>query len=426
MWNKLIAGLCLALLVVTGVPALLATPGTAQNTIPALGPLPTPVPPDITQGPLPSPAASTVAWSPDGSTIALGGPFGLILYAADITAATVLTQDATIITDLAWSPDSSRIAAATAAQGVIVWDRTTREQLATLNGTTVALTSVAWSPDGATLASSSVDGTVLLWDTSTYTQQATLPYTGTSTITTLAWNPTSTQLAGGDIATLYVWDVATQTVVSTFFLLQSAEQSLEWSPDGQQLITAGPQVLNATTGDPIGPYETCSDGTDTVAQPRPDGTALASAGVSRSGVSVCIVPLTADPPRLLAYPATGEALIRLTWNPNGSEVAGVTGSGWLHLWDAASGEKRATLPRPGVTLAELERQIIACTASDGLEVALSRDLQAADYSGFIDRVAAQPADLLQPDCNTQLIGIAHYLTNNPLSATQLFLPIVQR
>ena len=47
---------------------------------------------------------------------------------------------------------------------ILLWDVSSREEIATLEGHTAGVSSVVFLPDGATLASGSDDGTILLWD----------------------------------------------------------------------------------------------------------------------------------------------------------------------------------------------------------------------------------------------------------------------
>ena len=68
---------------------------------------------------------------------------------------------------VAFSPDGTRIASASADKTIRIWDAQTGEEVATLTGHTDAVVTVAYSPDGSKLASGSDDRTVRLWDTRT-------------------------------------------------------------------------------------------------------------------------------------------------------------------------------------------------------------------------------------------------------------------
>lgn len=70
-------------------------------------------------------------------------------------------------TVLAWSPDGQTLAGSAGARdardyGVYLW-RANGTPLATLDGHSGPIPALAWSPDGRVLASGSLDGTVRLW-----------------------------------------------------------------------------------------------------------------------------------------------------------------------------------------------------------------------------------------------------------------------
>ena len=65
--------------------------------------------------------------------------------------------------ELAYSPDSKQLAAASAI-GIWIYDARTGKDLHVFTGHTSNVQCIAYSPDGRTLASGSYDGTILLWD----------------------------------------------------------------------------------------------------------------------------------------------------------------------------------------------------------------------------------------------------------------------
>ncbi len=67
------------------------------------------------------------------------------------------------ISEIAYSPDGTRLAVGS-APGIWLYDTQTGEELSLLTGHTSWVRSVSFSPDGQTLASGSDGGTVLLWD----------------------------------------------------------------------------------------------------------------------------------------------------------------------------------------------------------------------------------------------------------------------
>jgi WD40 repeat protein len=76
--------------------------------------------------------------------------------------ATLKGHDAAV-TSVAFSPDGKTLASGSHDYTVKLWDAQTRQNLTTLEGHTLGIISVAFSPDGKTLASGSADKTVKLW-----------------------------------------------------------------------------------------------------------------------------------------------------------------------------------------------------------------------------------------------------------------------
>jgi hypothetical protein len=64
---------------------------------------------------------------------------------------------------VAWSPDGTRLASASADKTVRIWDPATGTQTQQLDGHTDSVRGVAWSPDSTRLASASADKTVRIW-----------------------------------------------------------------------------------------------------------------------------------------------------------------------------------------------------------------------------------------------------------------------
>ena len=69
------------------------------------------------------------------------------------------------VTDVAWSPDSRRVATASLDNRVGVWDGVTGAHVAWLDGHTSYAKGVAWDPVSKYVASSGDDGALILWST---------------------------------------------------------------------------------------------------------------------------------------------------------------------------------------------------------------------------------------------------------------------
>ena len=109
---------------------------------------------------------STLAFSPDSKTIALGDTKGIVLWNVTPTGiqerGKIKDKSRSFSSILIFSPDG-KILLDTRNSEIIVWE-TNGINLGTLSGHTETVTTLVFSHDGKTLASGSDDGTVLLWD----------------------------------------------------------------------------------------------------------------------------------------------------------------------------------------------------------------------------------------------------------------------
>jgi WD40 repeat protein len=79
------------------------------------------------------------------------------------------------VTDIAYSPNGSKIATVSGDTTAKIWDAATGTELLTLTGHSAELRPVAFSPDGKFLATGSGDNTAKVWDVATGEEILTLP-----------------------------------------------------------------------------------------------------------------------------------------------------------------------------------------------------------------------------------------------------------
>lgn len=235
----------------------------------------------------------TVAWSPDGLTLASGADDAqVLLWGTDGTVRQRIAHPASIHA-LAWSPDSQRLVTGSnnqvlflnaqtgaplfrstrrhhaavsslawtthnqdvqvvsggADDRAIVWNTTKYGSQTIFTRHTAPIDSVSWALDGQTVASSSQGGVVRVWNATSgqevhaFYQDAKVP------MRVLAFSPVDTTLAvGGDDGIVRFWNGQTcqqQTVVNgaqrcvdvpqRVHVSHSAIRSLTWSPDGRFL-----------------------------------------------------------------------------------------------------------------------------------------------------------------------------------------------
>ena len=114
-----------------------------------------------------------ITYSPDESQLAVAGSIGIWVYDADTGAeVALLTGHTGAVSSIAYNPDGTTLASGSADGTVRLWDTTTGALKNTLTGHRPgdrgAVTSVVYSPDGTTLATGGYRD-ARLWDPTTGT-----------------------------------------------------------------------------------------------------------------------------------------------------------------------------------------------------------------------------------------------------------------
>jgi WD40 repeat protein len=185
---------------------------------------------------------SSVAFSPDGQTVASGGSSDrtVILWGTQAGASLrSLTGHRRPVRSVAFAPDGRTVASGGEDNTVIIWDTQAGAPVRVLRGHAHFVNSVAFAPDGRTVASGSVDTTVRLWDVQTGTVQATLAGHG-GTVWSVAFAPDGRTVASGSVdTTVRLWDVQTGTVQATLAGHGGTVWSVAFAPDGRTVASGG-------------------------------------------------------------------------------------------------------------------------------------------------------------------------------------------
>lgn len=107
-----------------------------------------------------------LAWSPDGSQIAVGTNDGVWIHQANVLEEVEHIIEANFVTALDWHPTENWIATGNQSpeeDPLRVWDADTRQVLYVLEGHQHIITGVKWSPDGQFIATTSWDETTRVW-----------------------------------------------------------------------------------------------------------------------------------------------------------------------------------------------------------------------------------------------------------------------
>jgi WD40 repeat protein len=284
---------------------------------------------------------------------------------------------------VAWSPDGKTLASASWDRTIRLWGPTTGRELRRFVGHTSAVMCAAFSPDGKTLVSGGNGGdpgNVRVWDVATGKERLALKAHDGSVVNAVAVAPDGRSFASGGggngAVTLTLWDLTTGKELRQLGGKDNGVHSVAFSPDGKVLAAAygslgwfgrPPAMRPPTpgglvrlwdvgTGKELHTLKGYGNGVRSVAF-APDGKRLVSGShdgtvrvwdaVTGKELRKIDVPVRGRPsdPKGMAVDRGG--VYAVAFGRDGKAVASGDFDGTVYLWDAATGRRLHTLAGHG-------------------------------------------------------------------------------
>ncbi len=290
--------------------------------------------------------ASTVAFSPDGKSLASGAEDGSIfLWDVDAGVTTFqLPGHRTRVTCLAWSPDSEVLASSSLDGHVFLWKAGIGMARHSLSGHSgMPVNALVWASDGSTLYTGGDDETIGVWEAELGRRQRTL--TGhTQPVRSLAFDPIYQRIvSGSDDGTIRVWSEDGHSVILRGH--DNPVRDVLFDPKGETVLSVGDKGF-------IIEMDTLGDLSQTELEPIHGAFSIESVAFSPDGKR--FLSASKDQHLVLWDALSGEPLRRLRGHTNLVNAAVYSSDGryivsgshdkTARLWDATTGRALRVYP----------------------------------------------------------------------------------
>ncbi len=286
--------------------------------------------------------ANEIAYSPDGTKLAVSTDIGIWLYDAQTgEELNLIAGNKYQVDEIAFSPDGRTLASDSRDRSIRLWDVKSGRQIRTFTGHEYYITALAFSPDGKTLASGGAS-IVRLWDIESGKEMHafTEPF---GLVTSLAFSPDGKTLAGSSLYKIfYLWDMETRQVLHEFKGHTEGVNSVAFSPDGKTIVSGSSdrtfRLWDVETGSQHRSYKRHTEEVYGIAF-SPDGRTLASHSADGT------IRLTRVPGGDTQHVLTGHTqFIRsIAFSTDSLTLTSGSRDGTIRLWDVQSGRTRFTI-----------------------------------------------------------------------------------
>lgn len=289
-------------------------------------------------------SGSSLAFSPDGRILALGGGWKdntilLLDLATRHWLGAPLRGHRGGVRSVEFSPDGQTLASSGLDGSIILWDVKNHELMTRLTSKgRRPIWSIAFDPSGKKLASGGGDGNVVLWDLATYKAHP-LPTTHTGEVRSVVFSiDGGTLVSGSRDNALIMWDVATGQQVGNPLNGHSDDVfSVAFSPDGRTLASGGVDkaviLWNAVNTQPLGTSLVGHAGSVTSVAFSPDNSTLASGSEDHT---IRLWDTTTRQPHAQPLYGHSDSVTSIAFSPDGATLASASEDQTIRLWNIAT------------------------------------------------------------------------------------------
>ena len=296
----------------------------------------------------------------------------------------------TLIRDLAFSPDGSRLVTASADRRIRIWDALSGvEELAmTQDG---SVTEVVFSSNGQWLASTGDDRTARVWDAATGEEIFQIPLKASGSLLAFC-NEDRWLITMDESGAIEIWDISIMTVpdLSLSTPSESLVDHVQYSPSGERLAISSENSFWLLTSDPesilkereLRQQTAPFDSNIKKLAFSPDSTQL---GLLTEGNELAIYDVERGALEKLTTPGTVQDI---AFSPDNQQFITTDSDGNIHAWDVASAqwiENPVQEDGPVFSLAT-SSQFLAMASTDQIHI------RGRDNNGGIPPLGGLPAD----------------------------------